>query len=307
MTPTLDTGAGPSLIRMDMLPPGWKSQLHPHAHLPNVIDANKNPIPVKGMITLYMRSGGFGTTVDCVVVPRLAVPFLLGTSFIDRRVEALYPRQRRIRWANRATVPILSCTQKGQRERRTPPTDTTVRLAERRALPPRSRTMVTVTTRAGGQVLVNPYNRLHKRHGCQTAHGLAVCTPGERFQVEVLNLSDRPVCLRKGTILATTEIVDAIPCTLVTDAPAPQDARRTGDALREVDLSDVPPELRSDVEALLRKHAYMLDGTLGSIETTRHRIELQPGAKPIRQQPYRAGHHARDIIRDEVNRCWTPG
>jgi len=45
----------------------------------------------------------------------------------------------------------------------------------------------------------------------------------------------------------------------------------------------------------------MLDGTLGSIDATVHRVEIQPGTKPIRQQPYRSGHHARDMICDEVN------
>ena len=46
----------------------------------------------------------------------------------------------------------------------------------------------------------------------------------------------------------------------------------------------------------------MLDGTLGSTDATVHRVEVQPGTKPIQQHPYRAGHLARDMIRDEINR-----
>jgi len=46
----------------------------------------------------------------------------------------------------------------------------------------------------------------------------------------------------------------------------------------------------------------MLDGTLGSIDATVHRVEIRPVTKPIRLQPYRAGHYARDMIREEVNR-----
>jgi len=38
------------------------------------------------------------------------------------------------------------------------------------------------------------------------------------------------------------------------------------------------------------------------MDDTVHRMEVQPGTKRIRQQPYAAGHHARDMIRDEVNR-----
>ena len=72
--------------------------------------------------------------------------------------------------------------------------------------------------------------------------------------------------------------------------------------LDQVDLSGVPDRLLPDVQALIRRHAYKLNGTLGSIDTTVHRVEIQPGTKPIRQQPYRAGHHARDMSRDEVNR-----
>jgi len=115
MTPTLDTGAGPSIIRADALPRGWEKRLHPRAHLPHIVDANKNPISARGMITLRLSSGGFATDVDFVVVQRLAVPVLLGTSFINRHVEALYPRRQRVRWSNDVSVPILSCTACGKR------------------------------------------------------------------------------------------------------------------------------------------------------------------------------------------------
>jgi len=108
MTPTLDTGAGPSIIRVDALPKGWEKRLHPRPHLPHIVDANKNPISARGMVTLRLRSGGFATDVDFVVVQRLAVPVLLGTSFINSHVEAVYPRRQRVRWSTDASVPILS-------------------------------------------------------------------------------------------------------------------------------------------------------------------------------------------------------
>jgi len=40
MTLTLDTGAGPSIIRVDALPEGWEMRLHPRPHLPHIVDAN---------------------------------------------------------------------------------------------------------------------------------------------------------------------------------------------------------------------------------------------------------------------------
>jgi len=166
MTPTLDTGAGPSIIRVDALPKGWERRLHRRPHLPYIVDVNQNPVSARGMITLRLRSGGFAACVDFVVVQRLAVPVLLGTSFINRHVEALYPRRQRVRWFTDASVPNLSCTARGKRERCRSPRDATVRLAQRRVLPSRTRTAMLVTADLAGQVLVAPYNRLHKHHRC---------------------------------------------------------------------------------------------------------------------------------------------
>jgi len=301
MTPTLDTGAGLSIIRVDALPKGWEMRLHPRPHLPHIVDANENPISAREMITLCLRSGGFATDFDFVVVQRLAVPVLLGTSFINRHVEALYPRRQRVRWSTDASVPILSCTVRGKRERRRSPRDATVRLAQRRVLPPRSRTAMLVTADLAGQILVTPYNRLNKRHCCQIARSLAVVVQGQRFSVEVASLSDEPVCLRKETVIATGSPVDDVDCLLVTDDAASPAAAAEA-VLDQVDLSGVPDRPLPNVQALIRRHAYMLDGTLGSIDATVHRVEIQPGTKPMRQEPYRAGHHARDMIRDEVNR-----
>jgi len=253
------------------------------------------------MITLRLRSGGFATDVDCKFVQRLAVTVLLGTCFLNRHVEALYPRRQRVRWSTDDSVPILLCTVCGRRERRRSQRDATVRLAQRRVLSQRSLTAMLVTADLAGQVLVTPYNCLNKRHRCQTARGLAVVVPGQRFSVEVANLRDEPVCLRNGTVIATVSPVDDVDCLLVTeDAVSP--AAAAAAVLDQIYLSGVPDRLLPDVQALIRRHAYMLDRTLGSIDATVHRLEIHPGTKPTRQQPYRAGHHVRDMICEEVNR-----
>jgi hypothetical protein len=46
----------------------------------------------------------------------------------------------------------------------------------------------------------------------------------------------------------------------------------------------------------------MWDGTLGELTVTRHRIYLKPDAKPIYQAPFRAGRHAREVQKAEVDR-----
>jgi len=72
--------------------------------------------------------------------------------------------------------------------------------------------------------------------------------------------------------------------------------------LDQVDLSGVPDRLLPDVQALIHHDPYLLHGTLGSIEGTFNREERQPETKPIRQQPYRAGSPARDMIHERVDR-----
>jgi len=184
------------------------------------VDVKKNPISARGRITLRLCSGGFATDVEFAFVQRLAVPVLLGTSLIKRHVEALYPRRQRVRWSTDASMPILSCKACGKRERRRSRRYATVRLAQRRVLPPRSGTAMLVTADLASQVLVAPYSRPNKLHRCQTARGLAVVVPGQRFSVEVANICDKVDCLRKGAIIATVSPVDDVDCLLVTDDAA---------------------------------------------------------------------------------------
>lgn len=69
-----------------------------------------------------------------------------------------------------------------------------------------------------------------------------------------------------------------------------------------VDLSHVSPlSLRKRIMAVLSKHSSMYSGTLGTIKTTEHRINLTPGSKPIHLNPYRAGPERRKIMTDHIN------
>eukprot|EP00171_Calliarthron_tuberculosum_P008750 IDg8750t1 len=46
----------------------------------------------------------------------------------------------------------------------------------------------------------------------------------------------------------------------------------------------------------------MWDGSLGAIKATQHHIELEPATRPVRQYPYRTGHHSRDFVAGEVDK-----
>jgi len=56
------------------------------------------------------------------------------------------------------------------------------------------------------------------------------------------------------------------------------------------------------VDDLLKEYKALLAGQLGKVDVTPHRIEVTPGVRPRRAQPYRASHASRDIIAKEVQR-----
>jgi len=70
----------------------------------------------------------------------------------------------------------------------------------------------------------------------------------------------------------------------------------------EVHWEGVPGTLRGAVDDLLEKYKALWAGQLGKVDVTPHRIEMTPGARPRRAQPYRKSHASRDIISKEVQR-----
>jgi len=56
------------------------------------------------------------------------------------------------------------------------------------------------------------------------------------------------------------------------------------------------------VLSLLEKHWALWSGHLGSIKATGHRIELKPGSKPVRLNPYRMGPRTRELIKAQIDR-----
>jgi hypothetical protein len=53
----LDTGAGPNLVREDILPSGWDRLLIPNLLLSRITNASGRRMPAKGVITLFVQVG----------------------------------------------------------------------------------------------------------------------------------------------------------------------------------------------------------------------------------------------------------
>ena len=89
----LDTGAGPNFIRKNALPAGDLIPLS-YGPLPDIADANSNPIQVKGIKRLLVRLKTRAYWVEFIVCDSLAAPVILGCDFCHKHVEAILPRQR---------------------------------------------------------------------------------------------------------------------------------------------------------------------------------------------------------------------
>ena len=71
---TLDTGAGPNIIRKDQIPDSMLSRLK-FGPLPNLTDANRKPLRRFGTISLIVRMGRLLSKVDFIVAdPPADVP-----------------------------------------------------------------------------------------------------------------------------------------------------------------------------------------------------------------------------------------
>lgn len=76
----------------------------------------------------------------------------------------------------------------------------------------------------------------------------------------------------------------------------------------EIELSDVKDdELRGQVLEMLRKHFSLCNGTLKTIQSTKHRIPLEPGKKQIRSMPYQKAPAMREMVAKEVRKKLNAG
>lgn len=69
-----------------------------------------------------------------------------------------------------------------------------------------------------------------------------------------------------------------------------------------IDLAQVPDHLRARARAVLKRHEQLWSGHLGEIHEAKHYIDLTPGARPFRSQPYRAGPKQRELEAAEIRR-----
>jgi hypothetical protein len=103
----LDTGAGPNLVREDVLPVDWLRYRIANDPTYQVIGARGRNIPQRGVFTLWVQLGRLRAQARYIVVKSLAAGCILGCQFIDRRVKSILPKEKRVALSDGTAVAII--------------------------------------------------------------------------------------------------------------------------------------------------------------------------------------------------------
>ena len=207
----LDSGAGPNFIRDSDLPHGVTR--HRYGPLPNVADANNNPIRMMGLADLIVRLGSRLVKLEFIVCEHLAAPLILGCDFMDRFVEAIYPRKKTVERDDGITIPITRkplkrppvaspvTPQDGKKPhgRESPK----IRVATAIVLPPEAQIWISVVSKRHGVAVVQPHDELYLRETIIASNGVVQVEPERAFRILMANLSKKPKSLAKGQIVGT--------------------------------------------------------------------------------------------------------
>ena len=318
----LDTGAGPNLVREDVLPMGWQKFLVPGQALPRVNNASGRRMPVKGVVALTVQVGEMVRRVRFIVASSLSVPCILGCHFINAHVYGIFPRERRVDLREGGSISLLGkfdACRPSQAALSVTPASNKVRLARTVAIAPRTEAHVQVVCAVSGLCLLIGDTKLRKSP-VSLASGVAEVRPHVPFRVRVINPTHQTSTLPKGMVIGHAEFqpeqilsLDADPegpsggVPSVAATSVPKDATQGVEVpwSDRVDLAHLDPKERTAVLAMLEPHREMWDGRLGTVTATSHRIDVVPGAKPIHAQPYRAGARAREVERQEIEKMLT--
>ena len=219
----VDTGAGPNLVDQRTLPPHWLKHVQPFNSdiAKNLVGAEESPLNIRGVFPLYVRMGKLRCRVWCGVVPKLAVPVLLGTSFIDKFIKTIDVENRRIMPRGSHAVPILGIGTSDVAALVDPPAADSKRsalpedfepdniprakiaLSQTVVIPPMTQSPVHVTCpRPGFHRIVPNTNTMYKHNVC-AAHGVMDIPSNAPFHILMSNFGHSPVTLPRGMIVAS--------------------------------------------------------------------------------------------------------
>ena len=203
-TAILDTGAGPSVVREDVLPAGWEQVAARAPRSTHVCDASGQMLRTRGIVELSVIVDGKAMPFEFLVVRALSVPVILGMDFQRTHVKAIYPGTETVLWTH-GFLTYAKRTWDGKDQEAQPVKGNPARydptalcLAKGVTLAPRSVQAVYVRCGTNGRCLL--YERPQKlaQKGIRLHNALAHLRTRRDARLYLTNLTDRPVNLPKN-------------------------------------------------------------------------------------------------------------
>ena len=223
----VDNGAGPNLVREDLIPAHLLAKIDKSRKVVNLASASGHILDTIGVVNLSVRVGTQKTCHTFVVSKNLNADIILGCSYLDEAVEDIRIQNKTLDLLNGDQVPISRRqaaipTQKSTSEKkalssRTKESPFALRLAKRVSLPARTELTVPVVGKVTGLYMVVPHQRLMCKKHCVVANGVAEIRQSQVFWVKVANLSEHEVTLPKGTRMASAVKVPSSNCILAVE------------------------------------------------------------------------------------------
>ena len=146
----LDTGAGPNLVREAVLPEDWQCRRLTGEPECRIVGAGGRKLRQKGIIILLVQVGQLRLKTKFIVVEELAAECILGCQFINRHVQTILPKDKKVILSDGSVISILHDseipTPQGRQTVKSPDLvpSNKVRVAKFTTLTPRSETHVLV-------------------------------------------------------------------------------------------------------------------------------------------------------------------
>jgi Retroviral aspartyl protease len=145
----LDTGAGPNLVRAEILPTDWEKYRVAGAPALQILGAGGRRLKKSGAILLHVEICGLKTRMQFVVIPGLAAECNLGCQFIFLHVRSILPKEKKVLLENGGVASILHDSESMQpgaehEQGSQSGTSTKVHVAKYTCIPTRSETHVWV-------------------------------------------------------------------------------------------------------------------------------------------------------------------
>ena len=168
---------------------------------------------MKGLADLIARLVSRLVKLLFIACERLAAPLILGCDFMDRFVEAIYPKKKNVEMNDGTTVPITRKTlrrppvaalvtpQDGRQHhgRESPE----IRIVTVIVLPPDAQMWISVVGKLHGLAVVHPHDELYPREKIFASNGVVQVKPERAFRILMVNLSKKPKTLTKEQIVGT--------------------------------------------------------------------------------------------------------